>query len=270
MIKRLFDSFFKQIGIFVFISSLGLVFFKPTWNLYFPTLIPEYIGSFSIPLAPPSLQHWLGTDELGRDLFIRLLFGTGYSCIFAFLVSLGTLFLGLLVGLFLGFLPSKFRGSSSLFQESIGALPFLPLALALLCFFPGNIFLIGALKILLGWPLVSHLVYQETQLIELRPMVQSAVSQGLTRKQLIIRFYLPQFLNILKGLFHICFVSAILNLATLDFFGLGFSLPTPTLPEGFRQFLEHPEAWWLFVFPLVFLLIILGGLRRFPFVDQPH
>lgn len=248
--------------------SISIVLFKPLWSLFFPELIPEYIFTDLPPLQGPSLSHWLGTDEVGRDLLVRLIFGMGYSCLFGATVALGTLILGTGLGLLFCILPFNFQYFSVLFQECLGALPFLPLAFILLSFFPGNILLIAGLKVLLSWPMVSHLVFQEARLMRMSPLIQSATSQGLSRTRIALRFFTPQFLPLLKGLFETLFISAILSLSTLDFFGLGFPIPTPTLPEGFRQFLEHSEAWWLFVFPLFFLIFVLGGLRLFRQVDQ--
>lgn len=250
------------------LSSILLVLFKPLWSSFFPELIPEYVFTNLPPLQGPSLDHWLGTDEVGRDLLVRLIFGMGYSCFFGAAVAGGTLILGTGIGLLFCFLPFNLGYFSVVFQECLAALPFLPLALVLLIFFPGNILWIAGLKILLSWPTVSHIVFQEARLMRHSPLIQSATSQGLSRTRIALLFFTPQFIPLLRGLFETAFISAILSLATLDFFGLGFPIPTPTLPEGFRQFLEHSEAWWLFVFPLFFLIFVLGGLRLFRPVDQ--
>lgn len=259
---------FQAFWFFCVLLSIFLVLSKSVWSAHFPTFIPEYIFSDLPPLQSPSPQHWLGTDEVGRDVFVRLVFGMGYSCLFGFFVALGTLILGTGAGLCLSFMPFNFQYFSSLLQECFAALPFLPVALIFLNVFPGDIYLIAFLKVGLSWPLVSHLVLQEARLIRTSPLIQSATSQGIKRQRIALFFTAPRLIPLLEGLFEMLFISAILNLATLDFFGLGFPIPTPTLPEGFRQFLEHSEAWWLFVFPLVFLVFLLSGLRHLRQVDQ--
>lgn len=248
-------------------SCALLVIFKPFWALYFPHFIPEYISPNASPFEPPSLTHWFGTDESGRDLLIRLIFGAGHSCLFAFLVSAGTIGLGFFVALCFLFLPDKIREASSGLQECIGALPFLPLALILLSFFPGNILVLGILKIILGWPVASNLLLQEGFLVHQSPIIHAARTQGLKIHQIAIRFFFPLLLPIIISLFELFFISSILNLSALDFFGLGFPIPTPSIPEGFRQFIDYTDAWWLFLFPLLTLLFVLGWIRRIAWVD---
>lgn len=230
---------------------------SPTQTL----LSPEISDTTAPPLQSPTLNHFWGTDELGRDLLSRLLFGTGYSLGFGVLVGLFTCLLGFFLGMFLSYLPFWVQHISSYFIELLSSLPLLPLALIGLLFYPGQVVIVAFLKIALGWGNIAQFTRLEAINLLRSPRFSAARSQGLSSLRIALKHLMPTLLPGALTFFPQVVFSSILSLATLDFFGLGFPIPTPTLSEMFRQFAENPEAWWLLFYPLVVITGLLMGFQ---------
>lgn len=254
----LFNAFWLGwILLAIFAFSTRLFLFE------FPAFLsPEVIDPLLPPLQSPSWRHWWGTDELGRDVLVRLIFGTSYSLLFALPVALTSACLATFIGVTTSFLSLRMRIVLVSFSDVVSTLPLLPLILIALVIYPGQIAVIALLKISLGWTALSQLVYLESTLLLASPIVLSARSQGISSFRIGLRFVTPQLFNLVKGYVPFLIFSNIFTLSSLDYFGLGYPIPTPTLAECFRQFQENPSAWWLFVFPLVILTLILRGFRQ--------
>ncbi|NBX75801.1 MAG: ABC transporter permease [Proteobacteria bacterium] len=251
---RLFSWGWMAIGLF-------LVLFKQAWEHFFPTLIPEWIDSALPPLQPPSFFHFWGTDELGRDVLIRLLFGTGYSLAFSFLVAVLTCILGISIGILISVSSTQFKKLLNLGTDTVSSLPFLPLALICLSFYPSNLPILGLLKSFLSWGPLAQFIRMESELVLNGPIIQSARSQGIPSFRILWKHLLPLVLPLGLSFFPFLVFSTVLTLSTLDYFGLGFPIPTPTLSEMFRQYQEHGEAWWLFIFPFLVTTSLLWNLQ---------
>jgi microcin C transport system permease protein len=135
------------------------------------------------------------------------------------------------------------------------------LALVGLTFYPGQVAIVGFLKIALGWGNIAQFTRLEAATLFQSPRLSAARSQGLSSARIAWKHLLPPLLPGLAPFFPQIVFSSVLSLATLDFFGLGFPIPTPTLAEMFRQYAENPEAWWLLVFPLLIITGLLLGFQ---------
>lgn len=251
-------------GFWIGISFL-LVFLKSFLSENYPFLLPETIDSLNPPIQPPSWTHFFGTDELGRDVLVRLLYGTGFSLMFSSLVAFLTLVIGFCMGLLISFSSKRVKRLLNLGTDVLSALPFLPIALIGVSFYPSQVLILGILKSLLGWGPLAQMIRMESELVLTGSMIEAATTQGISRFRIATKHVLPILLPIGLSFFPFLVFSTVLTLATLDFFGLAFPIPTPNLAEMFRQFQEHQEAWWLFLFPL---LITAGLLWGFQTIDQ--
>ncbi|NBT57951.1 ABC transporter permease subunit, partial [bacterium] len=146
--------------------------------------------------------------------------------------------------------------------DVISALPFLPLALIALSFFPSQITVLGLLKACLGWGSLAQVIRMESDILIRGAMVQSALSQGITRFRIALKYLIPHLIPLAMSFFPLLVFSSLLTIASLDYFGLAFPIPVPNLAEMFRQYQEHPEAWWLFVFPILILSGLLWGFQN--------
>jgi len=241
--------------------AYSLFFLRFCTSLYPENLLPEFIDNSIPPVQPPSTLHFFGTDELGRDVLIRLLFGTVNSFTFSFLVALGIYIFGFGVGTFVAFVPKRLQLFVSFLIETTSALPFLPIALGLASFFPGNIALIGMVKVALGWGTLAQIVRLECESLLRSPLFLATKSQGFSPLRIATRTLLPQLASLAAGFLPPLIFSTLLSLTALDFWGLGYPIPCPTLAEGFRQYQELSDAWWLFILPLTILVFLLAGIR---------
>jgi len=233
-------------------------------------LQPFWIDSEISPPTSPSWRHPWGTDELGRDLLVRLLFGTGYSLLFGLEVAVVSSAVGMAVGLFLSFLPFPLQRLGSLSIDLVASLPFLPFALLVLLWYPGQIIALGLLKALLSWGTLAQAARLQSIKLQSSPMLLAGRSQGLSPFRLAIKYVLPALIPTLHGFWPLFIASSVLSLASLDLFGLGMPIPYPSLSETFRQFLEHTEAWWLMLFPLGVLASLIHYFMTPQTVDQPR
>jgi microcin C transport system permease protein len=259
--KARVHHFFWGAWIFWIFLSLGLCMarlFFANW----PTLLtPEWISENALPFEAPSFRHWWGTDELGRDVLVRLFFGTGYSLFFAFIVATLTTGIGITIGASLSFLKSFWKNLGSLVVDVISTLPLYPMILLTLAFYPGQIVAVGTIKVLLGWGTLAQLTKAESEVLKHQVLITAARSQGLSSFSILFRHYLPQLSFLGLSFFPMLVFSNLFTLATLDYFGLGFPIPTPNLAELLRQFQGNPGAWWLFVFPITVTSSLLLGLQ---------
>lgn len=216
---------------------------------------------------PPSAAHWLGTDQLGRDLLTRVIYGSRYSL----LISVAAMALAVVFGTLLGLLSALARGVIdellSRAVDVISAFPDLLLALMLIAFTgPGTNNLIIALGVA-SVPRFARVVRAQTYTVMTSGYVEQARTFGLSRFTLITRHILPHAIAQVPALATLGLGTAIIGTAGLSFLGMGPQPPTAEwglmLAEG-RNYLRN--AWWIAVWPGVFItltVIAVNTLGRY-------
>jgi peptide/nickel transport system permease protein len=216
---------------------------------------------------PPSAAHWLGTDQLGRDLLTRVIYGSRYSL----LISVAAMALAVVFGTFLGLLAALARGVIdellSRAVDVISAFPDLLLALMLIAFTgPGTNNLIIALGVA-SVPRFARVVRAQTYTVMTSGYVEQARTFGVSRFTLITRHILPHAIAQVPALATLGLGTAIIGTAGLSFLGMGPQPPTAEwglmLAEG-RNYLRN--AWWIAVWPGVFItltVIAVNTLGRY-------
>lgn len=205
---------------------------------------------------PPSAAYWLGTDQLGRDLLTRVIYGSRYSL----LISVAAMALAVLFGTLLGLIAALARGVVdellSRAVDVISAFPDLLLALMLIAFTgPGTNNLIIALGVA-SVPRFARVVRAQTYTVMTSGYVEQARTFGLSRFTLITRHILPHAIAQVPALATLGLGTAIIGTAGLSFLGMGPQPPTAEwglmLAEG-RNYLRN--AWWIAVWPGVFITL---------------
>lgn len=182
-------------------------------------------------LSPPGHQHWFGTDELGRDIFARTVYGARISMA----VATSVVFLSATVGLILGGIAGFYGGVLDTIlnvyvTNAFLALPGILLAIAFVAFLgPGLLNLILALAIS-GWVAYARLVRAQVMAASQREFVEAARALGASDIRLLCRHILPNILQPLIVQAAVGMASAVLAEATLSFLGLG--LPPPAASWG--------------------------------------
>ena len=215
--------------------------------------------------SPPSAHNLLGTDDRGRDVLARLIYGFRLSVIFALALTA----IGILIGLFFGAIQGYFAGKTDLylqrFIEIWGSMPELYILIIFASIFEPSILLLVILLSLFGWIGLSD--YVRAEFLKGRNMdyVNAARSLGLTYWQIIIKHILPNSLISVVTFLPFRISGAILILTSLDFLGLGVPPTTPSLGELLAQGKDNISAWWL---SLTTFFVLVGTLLLLIFIGE--
>jgi len=208
-------------------------------------------------LQPPSRAHLFGTDELGRDVFARILFGARVSLT----VGVAVVALSLVAGLLLGAIAGFYGGAADTLiniyiSNAFLSLPGILLAIAFVAFLgPSLINLIVALA-LASWVNYARLVRAQVIAMKDREFVQAAQSLGASNLRLMMRHILPNIVQPLIVQAAVGMAAAVLSEATLSFLGLGIQPPTPTWGAMLNDARSHLfESPFLVFFPAAALAI---------------
>jgi microcin C transport system permease protein len=207
--------------------------------------------------SPPSWDNWLGTDDRGRDVLARLLYGFRLSVLFALALTV----FGTLVGVITGALQGYFGGFADLaaqrFIEIWSAMPELYLLIIFSAVFDPSITLLLILLGLFGWMGLSDYVRAEFLRNRQLDYVRAARALGLSNKDIIMRHVLPNSLTPVVTFLPFRMSAAILALTSLDFLGLGVPPGTPSLGELLAQGKNNIDAWWISLSTFVVLVLTL-------------
>ncbi|MEU7866580.1 ABC transporter permease [Dactylosporangium sp. NPDC049140] len=212
-------------------------------------------------LQAPSAEHWFGTDQLGRDVFTRTVYGARYSLAIGAASTLLSLVAGGLVGLLAGLAPRWADEVLSRALDVLSAFPEVLLALLFIAFTdPGTPSLILAIALAFA-PRYGRIVRAETLLVRRSGYVEQAVTFGLSRARLAWRHILPNVLGPLPILATIGLGTAIVNASALSFLGMG---PQPPSPEWGAMLSESRNylrvAWWSAILPGAALTVTVISL----------
>lgn len=196
-------------------------------------------------LQAPSAQHWFGADDLGRDIFARVLSGVEVSILVALIVTVVTMVIGVLVGLLAGFYGGKIDAALMQITDIFLAFPGILLAIAFAAVLgPGLNNLIMALC-LTGWVSYARLTRGQTLSLRYRQHVQAAESLGAGVPRLLFRHILPLLASILVVEATYSMASVMIAEASLSFLGLGIQAPEASwgamLRDAVRYMLIAPH-----------------------------
>ena len=211
-------------------------------------------------LAPPSAAHWLGTDELGRDVFSRILYGSRMSLVIGILPTI----ISMLVGILLGLIAGYFRGTADYIIMRVAdvMLSFPSLLLAMVVMYTlgsSSVSILVALS-MVNWASVARVVRSHTLSLKEAEYVEAARSIGVNDWVIMFRHILPNCIPSLIVLFTLNVPSAILSESSLSFLGIGVQPPDASwglMVNQSKQFLfTHP---WLSLAPsLAIMLVVLA------------
>jgi microcin C transport system permease protein len=230
------------------------------WAIYPP--IPysyETLNYFSkVPNpAPPSLDNWFGTDDRGRDVLSRLIYGFRLSILFGLALTIVGVSVGIITGSLMGFFGGKFDLISQRLIEIWSAMPELYLLIIFASIFNPSIWLLIILLAAFGWMGLSDYVRAEFFRNRALEYVRAARALGLTNLQIMRRHILPNSLTPVITFLPFRMSAAILSLTSLDFLGLGVPPGTPSLGELLSQGKSNLDAWWISLSTFVVLVATL-------------
>jgi microcin C transport system permease protein len=218
--------------------------------------------------ASPSAENWLGTDDRGRDIFARLLYGFRVSFLFGLVLTIIGTVVGVLAGLIQGYFAGKVDLFSQRFVEIWSSMPELYLLIIFAALFEPSIFILVGILSLFGWLGLSGLMRAEALRNRQMDYVRSARALGLSHWQIMLRHVLPNSLTPIVTYLPFAMSGAIVSLTALDFLGLGVPQGTPSLGEMLSQGKSNIDAWWItlaatlvIIFTLLLLTFMGDALR---------
>ncbi len=208
--------------------------------------------------SPPTSDNWLGTDESGRDVLTRLLYGFRYTMVFALGSWLLTYALGITFGAIMGYSGGKVDLVGQRIVEVVESVPILFVLITMISIFTPSIPLLVVLFSILGWTGIS--AYMRAQFLSLRKreFVEAAHSIGASNTRIIAKHILPNGLTPIITFSPFFIAGSVSTLSFLDYLGLGLRPPTPSWGELMAQAQKwFTIAEWLVWGPLTALFITL-------------
>lgn len=216
---------------------------------------PTEIDVYNV-LSPPSKEHLLGTDELGRDLLSRIIWGSRVSLKVGFVAVGIALIIGIIIGSVAGFYGGKVDAVLMRFVDMMLAFPTFFLILAVIAILEPSIFTIMAVIGITSWMDVARLVRAEFLTLKERDFVDAAKAIGVSNRRLIFRHILPNALSPVFVAATFGVAGAILVESGLSFLGLGVQPPEPSWGNILTSGKDNIEvAWWLSLYPGLAILI---------------
>ena len=219
--------------------------------------------------ARPSESHLLGTDDRGRDVLARLVYGFRDSLLFALALTMVITVIGVAAGAVQGYFGGKVDLVMQRFLEVWGGLPELYLLIILSSFFNPSLLILLVLLSLFGWMGLSDYVRAEFLKNRQADYVMAAKSMGVSDGRIMWRHILPNSLTPVLAFLPFRISGAVLALTSLDFLGLGVPASQASLGELLAQGKENLDAWWIglpavgALTVMLLLLVMIGeGVRQ--------
>ena len=218
--------------------------------------------NFRIQLLPPSLDHLFGTDEFGRDILSRVLYGARWALFVGLLADSIALVVGVTLGLLAGFYGGKADAVITWMSDVMLAFPYLLLAMIVVAVLgPGIVNAMIAIGIVYV-PQYARLVRGTVMSLREKEFIEAARCIGLSRPRIIARHILPNCVAPIIVMATLAIGWAIVETAGLSFLGLGAQPPLPEwgsmLSSGRNYMLS---AWWIATFPGLAILVVVIGFN---------
>ncbi len=241
-------------GVIIVILFFFLALFGEALSPYDPYTPPE--NYVEMKLQPPSREHLLGTDDLGRDLLSRIMTGTRVSLQVAAVVLSFAVAFGTLVGAVSGYLGGLADELLMRFTDMFLAFPAFVLAIAIAASLGRDLKYTMIALSTVFWPWYARLVRGQVLSIKEREYVEAARSIGMSTGRLLVRHILPNAISVVIIQVTLDVGYAVLSTSSLSFIGLGAQPPSPewgTMLSSARNYFR--DAWWYMAFPGVALTL---------------
>jgi oligopeptide transport system permease protein len=242
-----------------------LAIFAPYFSAYSYETIDYNIVSCSPDWWPDKMvmcnaggTHWFGTDALGRDLFVRVLYGARISLSVGLVATLVSLVIGVLYGAVAGFIGGRLDELMMRFVDVLYSLPYIFLVIILMVIFNRNFFLLFVAIGAVEWLTMARIVRGQTLSIKQKEFVEAARASGVSRFSIILRHVIPNVVGPVIVYVTLTIPTVILAESFLSFLGLGVQEPLTSwgvlIKDGADQMESAP---WTLIFPAAFMAVTL-------------
>ena len=250
-----------MVGLLFVILLALLAIFAPLVSPYNP-----YIVDLDQSLLPPSLHHWLGTDNFGRDVLTRIIYGARISLVVGLVPSFISLVIGTVMGILSGYVGGRTDFVVMRLADMMIAFPSLLLAMVVMYTLGANLFNIFIALALVGWAGVARVVRSQTLALKEKEFIEAARANGTTQSTVMAHHIFPNVVPTLIVLFSLSIPDAIMWESSLSFLGVGVQPP-----EASWGLLVSAGKDYLFQAPMVAVapgMAILLAVLVFNFVGD--
>ncbi len=246
-----------RIGLFGVVATTIVALFA-TWLTPFDPQL-----RVAAAYLPPSLEHWFGTDEIGRDLFSRILLGIRYTWLPALSLVIISLAVGTCIGMIPGLISRRLDMLAQWVAEFFLVLPSTLVALAVIATLGGGLANTMIAMGIAWWPWYARISRDELRRLNARPHVAAARVAGISGPRLLLRYLLPGAIPALLVAATLDVATAIMTMSLMSFIGLGQPAPAPELGAMTSRALDSLSVyWWLPMLPaaMIFLICLFANL----------
>jgi microcin C transport system permease protein len=204
----------------------------------------------------------MGTDDRGRDVFTRLLYGFKYSITYAVAVWFISLAIGTILGGTMGFFGGRVDFIGQRLVEILSTVPSFFLLIILISIFAPSLWMLIIISCVFSWINISYYIRGEFLKNRNKEFVEAARSLGASNRSIIFKHILPNSLTPIITFAPFTIAGEIVGLAALDYLGFGLQVPTPSWGELLSQAQKnYTIAWWLALYPSLALFVVLTLLN---------
>ena len=260
VVKKYHPTEFNQIDTFV-TNYRGV---ESDWAIWPPIKWDPFESNKNVESYPSGLTgaNIFGTDDRGRDVAARLLYGFRYSIGFALLVWFLSYTIGCLVGAFMGYMGGWVDLLGQRVVEVFETVPVLMILITLVSIFEASMAMLVVIVSVFGWMMISYYIRAEFLKLRRRDFVESARALGGSKFRVVFKHIFPNALGPIITFSPFTIAGLVSSLAILDYLGFGLAPPTPSwgelLQQAHKNFLT---AWWLALFPSLALFLTLVVLN---------
>ena len=248
---KLLKNKFAVIGLTVILLLIIVALFAPVISPYTPSQQNVFER-----LQSPSLNHLFGTDDLGRDVFTRMIFGARISLAVGFI----SVFIILVIGTFLGIISGYYGGKTDYiimrFTDIVLCFPTFFLIILVIAFIEPNIYNVMIVIGVTSWPGLARLVRAEVLSLKEREFILVSKMMAISNIKIFFVHILPNIISPLMVYSSLAIGGAILTESALSFLGLGVQPPMPSWGQILTSGKDYIYmAWWLSLFPGIAILV---------------
>ena len=248
---KLFKNKFALTGLIVITLLIVVALFAPVISPYTPSQ-----QNIFERLQAPSLNHIFGTDDLGRDVFTRMVFGTRISLAVGFISVFIILVIGTLLGIISGYYGGKIDYIIMRFTDIVLCFPTFFLIILVRAFIEPNIYNVMIVIGVTSWPGLARLVRAEVLSLKEREFILVSKMMAISNIKIFFVHILPNIISPLMVYSSLAIGGAILTESALSFLGLGVQPPMPSWGQILTSGKDYIYmAWWLSLFPGIAILI---------------
>ncbi len=233
-----------------------------SWAIWAFNLWDPYIQTPDV-MAPPSPQHWMGTDNLGRDVTARLLYGMRVSLSFGLLLWAVSFTGGVVIGVCQGYFVGVFDFLVERLKELAEIIPFLSVVILVNGIIKGQGFALTlGIVLLFAWISIASQMRAQVLALRQREFAEAVIAMGGSHSRIIFKHILPNALTPILTLTPFAISAGIGTLTVLDYLGYGLSPPTPSIGELLAQGRNYiTNAIWLLLAPTTALALLMVSIN---------